>query len=160
MISKSMSSVLAGLLFLVVSAGMAAIWFSAYSTGRPASYQIPPDTTVPPVVVPIASGSVGVPRGAHHDFPFVLPGHLCRITGQVAGASRNGGYSLLLFNDTAFAHFQAGQGVTPYWDSGKNGASKLDLSIMGPGAFHLFIDNESGPAVLRPVSVQAQATCR
>jgi len=158
MISKTMSAVLATLLFVAVSAGMAAIWFTSYSSGRPASYQIPPDTTAPPVVVPIASGSVEVPPGAHRDFPFLLPSHLCRITGHLVG-SGTGGIALLL-NDTTYERFKAGKRVSPYWDSGESGESKLDLLVVGPGVFHLFVDNESGPSARRPVSVQAQATCR
>ena len=158
MISKTMSSVLAAMLFVAVAAGMAAIYFSAYS-GGPIVYQTPTDTTVPPVVVRIANGSIAVRRGEHRDFPFVLPSHLCRITGRLGGTSSSAGITALLLNDTTFERFKAGQSVSPYWDSGKAPESRLDLLIMGPGVFHLFVSNESGPSAPRPVAVQAEATC-
>ncbi len=158
MVSKSTSKVLAALLFFAVAAGATAIYFSAYS-GGPSVYMTPPDTAVPPVVVPIATGSVEVPRGAHRDFQFVLPSHLCRVIGRFAGAPGSG-VSALLLNDSTFEHFKAGASVKPYWDSGNLPDSKIDVLVMGPGVFHLFVANESGPRAPRPVTVEAQARCR
>lgn len=158
MVSKSLSSILAALLFLAVALVTTAIYFSAYSSG-PSVYMTPPDTALPPVVVPIASGSVAVPRGAHRDFRFVLPSHICHVIGRFAGI-QGSGVAALLLSDSSFAHFQAGANVKPYWDSGNLPDAKIDVLVLGPGVFHLFVVNESGPRAPRPVTLEAQARCR
>ncbi len=160
MTSKPMPPVLAALLFFAVAAGMAAVYFSAYATG-PSVYMTPPDTALAPTVVPIANGSVDVPRGAHQDFRFVLPSHICRVIGRFEGGRAPGGsVSALLLSDSAFVRFKTGASVKPYWDSGNTPDAKIDVLILGPGVFHLFIANESGPSAPRPVIVKAQARCR
>ena len=135
---------------------MAAIYFSAYATG-PSIYMTPPDTALPPRAVPIAGG-VAVAPGTRRDFPFVLPGRLCRVTGRL-GTAGAGSFSALLLRDTTFTRFQAGQAVSPEWDAAKDTAPKFDLLIMGPGTYHLFIDHEGRPGG-PPVTVEAQARCR
>lgn len=147
---------------------MSVIWLSAYHTG-PSVYLTPPDTAVPPLVVPIATGPLDLPRGAHRDFPFVLPSHLCRVTGQVTvtpgGESEAHadpqGYTLLLFNDSTYARFRAGKPATPAGDSGAAPGPRVDLLVIGPGRYHLFIAAEPGAPARSPapVKLEARATC-
>ena len=95
----------------------------------------------------------------HYDFQ--LPAATCSISGRIVGVSGgNKGFEAFIMDDDNFVNFSAEvSGARVHWQSGRVVVAPIDVSIAGPGVYHLVVSNSWSIATDKTVQAQAIAQC-
>lgn len=137
------------------------------SAGTPSPVvQIPPvqntaiETPPPPITIPIANGRpVEIKAQRWQDYPFTLPAGVCTITGRVEGVSGGQkdfeGFVMDEDNYRNWSSSHQARGTA----SGRVVVWSPQLTVQGPGTYHLVVSNVWSVATAKVVTVEASATC-
>ncbi len=113
--------------------------------------------------IPVADGQAVIVKAqsfVHYDFQ--LPAATCSISGRIVGVSGgNKDFEAFIMDDDNFVNFSAGvSGARVNWQSGRVVVAPIDVSIAGPGVYHLVVSNSWSLATDKTVQAQAVAQCR
>ncbi len=112
--------------------------------------------------IPVADGQAVIVKAqsfVHYDFQ--LPAATCSISGRITGVSGgNKDFEAFIMDDDNFVNFSAGvSGARVNWQSGRVVVAPIDVSIAGPGVYHLVVSNNWSIATDKTVQAQAIAQC-
>ncbi len=128
---------------------------------QPGQVQAVP-TTTSGTRIAIADGQAVIVKAqsfVHYDFQ--LPAATCSISGRISGVSGgNKDFEAFIMDDDNFVNFSAGvSGARVNWQSGRVVVAPIDVSIAGPGVYHLVVSNSWSIATDKTVQAQAFAQC-
>ena len=133
---------------------------------QPSQVQAVRATAVPATTaatrIAIADGQAVIVKAqsfVHYDFQ--LPAATCSISGRITGVSGgNKDFEAFIMDDDNFVNFSAGvSGARVNWQSGRVVVAPIDVSIAGPGVYHLVVSNNWSIATDKTVQAQAIAQC-
>jgi hypothetical protein len=149
----TLQRLLGGMALAVLAIGFVAVAMGRFS-GRGGG---PP--TRPSVTIALGGdSSFEIQPGQSHHYELRLPARVCTLTGHVSGAgSATPTFEALVFGDAEYWEWlKSHRGGS--MRSGDVRSWSPHLTLVGPGRFHLVVQNPA-PAAIRITIVDARATC-
>ena len=156
---------LLGLVVLLVVVGAV---YLVQRSARPAAPPPAPVPTVrrpppppPPIEVAIADGKpVEIKPQRWYDYAFTLPARTCTVTGRVEGVSGGAGHDFegFILDDDNYRNWSTDHRARGA-SSGRVVVWSPEVTLQGPGTFHLVVSNAFSGFATKVVTVEANATC-